>query len=174
MIDPAFFTSETIATLPVATRLTWIGIWTYADDHGHAKDNASLVKAAVWPLDDAYTAKKVGLDLDRLVDNGSLCRFECCGQKQLHIPTWLLWQKVSHPTETKLCPCPGHEPDAAQIHARDSRLPPAALTNPSGAILPSVVKDREEEVSSRAAAECAHDSAPELCPICRRQQRAAS
>lgn len=116
MLSPAMFTSESIGSLPVATRWTWTGMLTYLDDFGRGKDNPSLIKAAVWPLDDAYTSKKVSLDLGRLEQIGTLCRYECCGSRQLHSPKWDLFQRVSHPTDSVHCPCPEHDREIHEAH----------------------------------------------------------
>jgi hypothetical protein len=51
-IKPEFFTSLTIGSLSERARLAFIGIWTFVDDYGRAVDDARLVKAAVFPLDD--------------------------------------------------------------------------------------------------------------------------
>ena len=46
-IKPEFFTSEVVAELPLSTRLTFIGLWTYVDDNGVGLDNELLVTAAL-------------------------------------------------------------------------------------------------------------------------------
>jgi hypothetical protein len=51
-IKPEFFTSLTIASLPIEARLTFIGLWTHADDEGRCVDDTRLIRAALWPLDD--------------------------------------------------------------------------------------------------------------------------
>jgi hypothetical protein len=147
MVDPAMFTSESVAALPVATRWTWVGLLCYLDDTGRGKDNPALVRAAVWPLDESYTVRKVRTDLDRLVAGGQVCRYVCCSSSQIHSPTWTDWQKISHPTPTKLCPCPHHERDAHRLHT------PESLRRDSGAAPPSAVEVSEEKSSS---GDCAH------------------
>lgn len=117
LVSPEMFTSLAVAAWPTPTRWTWVGLLCYLDDHGYGIDNASLIKASVWPLDDTYTAKKVAADLDRIGATGSVCRFSCCGRSQLHAPEWTKWQKVPHPKDTNCCPCPDHAPDAAHLHA---------------------------------------------------------
>lgn len=174
MVDPAMFTSESVAGLPVPTRYTWIGLLCYLDDTGRGKDHPALVKAAVWPLDDGYTARKVAADVEKLADAGMLCRYECCGTRQFHAPTWTSWQKISHPTATKLCPCAGHEPKAFRLHQSESGIVPEGFASGSGAAPRSVVKGSSREGSSSEpgqadAGPCPHDySSPRLCALCRR------
>lgn len=167
MVDPAMFTSENVAALPVATRYTWVGLLCYLDDTGRGKDNAALVKASVWPLDGTYTAKKVAGDLVRLAERGMLCRYECCGTKQFHAPTWDTWQRISHPTPTKLCPCPGHEGFASREHLNDSGVAPEGFPKSSGATPRNVVEVSSGESSSSGP--CRHGAEkPGLCGLCRR------
>lgn len=173
MVDPAMFTSESVAALPVQTRWTWVGLLCYLDDTGRGKDNAALIKASVWPLDDNYTARKVTTDVDRLVSGGQLCRYTCCGGSFLHAPRWMEWQKISHPTATKLCPCAGHEPDAHRIHRSESGIPPEGFASGSGAALRNVVKGSSDQRSLSGpdqadAGPCPHGvDSPHLCALCR-------
>lgn len=180
MVDPAMFTSETVAALPIATRWTWVGLLCYLDDTGRGKDNPALVKASVWPLDNVYTPRKVAADLDRLVAGGQLCRYECCGVAQLHAPTWAAWQKVAHPTPTRLCPCAGHEPKARRLHLTELGIPQDGFTSRSGEYLRNVVEVSSGEGSSSDpgqadAGPCPHGhSSPRLCADCRRGCTAAT
>ena len=139
MVSPEMFTSATVAGWPAATRWTWVGLLCYLDDFGLGEDSPSLIKAAVWPRDSSYTERKVRADIDKIVESGSACRFECCGKPILHIPTWTDWQKVAHPTATRFCPCPVHSRPAHELHMRDSRTAPR-----------NVVQENLEEGSSRA------------------------
>jgi hypothetical protein len=179
MVDPAMFTSETVASLPIPTRYTWVGLLCYLDDMGRGKDNAALIKASVWPLDDGYSAKKVAADVEKLVRAGMLCRYECCGSHQFHSPTWTTWQKISHPTATKLCPCAGHEPGAYRIHLSDKAQAPDCLRSDSGASPRSVVEVNGVQGSSSgpsqaAAGPCPHGhDLPRYCATCKRERKTA-
>lgn len=74
-IKPSFFLSEDVAALPLRARLLWIGLWTHCDDAGRAKDNARLIKGAVWPLDNV-TLADIEDDLATLADHGRIVRYE--------------------------------------------------------------------------------------------------
>lgn len=141
MLPPEMFTSATVSSWPVQTRWTWAGMSCYLDDYGYGEDSPALVKAAVWPRDSNYTERKVKTDIDRIVAAGSLCRFVCCSKPQLHATSWSTWQKPSHPTPTRMCPCPTHSPDASRIHQEE-------FAKSSGAAPHSVVKASSEERSS--------------------------
>lgn len=73
-IKPSFFTSETISRLTLEQRLTFIGLWTHVDDDGRCVDNARLIKAAIWPLDDR-TGADVESDLGALTEHSLITRY---------------------------------------------------------------------------------------------------
>lgn len=105
-IKPGFFRSLTIASLPVSTRLTFIGLWTYVDDEGRGVDDPRLIKAELWPLDDTYTAKKVDRDLDQLAAAGRVERYAVDGRRYLRITTWAEHQRINRPQPSTLpTPC---------------------------------------------------------------------
>lgn len=100
-IKPDFFTSLTIADLTYEARLTFIGLWTHVDDQGRCVDDARLVKAAVWPLDER-TAKDVDADLWELSDAELVYRYTVGAKKFLCVTSWAEHQKISHPAKAKL------------------------------------------------------------------------
>lgn len=104
-IKPAFFSSLSNAELPKATRLTWIGLWTYVDDAGRAVDDPRLVKAAIWPLDDDYTTKKVDADLALLAKVGKIERYKVAGRAYLRVVEWH-HQRINRPVPSTLPPSP--------------------------------------------------------------------
>lgn len=112
MVSPELLTSEKVASLPVACRYAWVALWLYLDDYGYGRDSARLIRAHTWPLDDAYTTKKVETDLRRFFAAGLVCRYECDDTLWLHAPSWGEHQKPQHPTDTKAPPCPVHDPQA--------------------------------------------------------------
>lgn len=140
MISPEMFTSESVAALPIPTRWTWAGVLCYLDDCGIGKNNPALIKAAIWPLDDTYTSRKVAADVTRLVSMHMLCAYSCCGTKFIHAPSWDTWQKISHATPTKFCVCPVHAPDASRIHRRYSGETPDLFGSDTGATPRNVIE----------------------------------
>lgn len=109
-VKPAFFRSIAINKLPIATRLTFIGLWTYVDDEGRGVDDARLVKAELWPLDDKYTAKRVEADLTLLAKEKRIVRYKSKGRAYIAITNWLEHQKINHPQESSF-PDPDALPD---------------------------------------------------------------
>ena len=50
-IKPEFWTSDDVAALDLDTRLLFIGLWSYVDDHGRGRDEEHLIIAALFPRD---------------------------------------------------------------------------------------------------------------------------
>lgn len=100
-IKPEFFTSLTVADLTPHERLTFIGLWTHCDDSGRAVDDARLIKAAVWPLDDR-TAADVESDLRALSESSLITRYTLNRRPYLAVNGWQEHQKINRPTPSKL------------------------------------------------------------------------
>jgi hypothetical protein len=100
-VKPEFFSSDTVAQLSFRARLTFIGLWTYCDDHGRGRDNTKLIKASVWPLDDVSDSD-VEDDLKALAELRLITRYSAFDKGYLSVSSWTEHQKVSHPTESKI------------------------------------------------------------------------
>lgn len=100
-IKPEFFTSLTIAELSTAARLTFIGLWTYVDDHGRGIDDARLVKAAVWPLDVKKSERVVAGLLGELERHGRIDRYTVDGRAYLCVTNWREHQRIDKPQKAK-------------------------------------------------------------------------
>ena len=102
-IKPEFFTSETLAVLPISARLTFIGLWTYVDDNGVGQDNERLIMAALYPLDDDLleSLQRTREDLRSLSGAGVLQRYTVDGKRFLYVRSWTEHQKVSHPRASR-------------------------------------------------------------------------
>ncbi|MFD8545579.1 hypothetical protein [Streptomyces sp. NPDC059649] len=104
-IKPEFFTSLTVADLTPEQRLTFIGLWTHADDEGRCVDDARLIKAAVWPLDDR-TAADIEGDLGALSESSLILRYTLNRKRYLAVRSWSEHQRINRPTASKLPPPP--------------------------------------------------------------------
>jgi hypothetical protein len=125
-IKPEFFTSEIVASLPLRTRLTWIGLWTHCDNYGRAKDNAKLIKAAVWPLDDVST-KDIESDLNTLADCRLVVRYSVAGKPYLAVANWVEHQYGANKGDPKF---PGPDSADAEIPEQSRPVLDASRTNP--------------------------------------------
>lgn len=103
-IKPDAFTSDSLSSVSVLARWTFAGIWTYCDDEGRGRADARLIKAALYPIDDATTLKQVEKALDELEAISAICRYEVDGKPYLHCPGWG-HQKINRPSESRLPEC---------------------------------------------------------------------
>lgn len=141
-IKPEFFTSEVIASLPISARLTFIGLWTHVDDNGVTVDNAKLIMAALWPLEDdpRETLASVSGDLARLSTAGLIQRYEVSGRRYLFVSGWDEHQRVSHPGKPRY-PRPD-DPGATPLSSENttdpqpSGNPPETLVSPPETLRP--------------------------------------
>jgi hypothetical protein len=123
-IKPEFFTSLTVASLPIEARLTFVGLWTHVDDEGRCVDDARLIKAAVWPLDDRLSTD-IELDLKRLSESSLILRYRVADRSYLAVRGWAEHQRINRPTKSKLpAPPAATEPPPAS----DGTSPPTAET----------------------------------------------
>ncbi|MGW1405051.1 hypothetical protein [Streptomyces sp. NPDC002403] len=99
-IKPEFFTSLTIADLTPEQRLTFIGLWTHVDDEGRCVDDARLIKAAVWPLDDR-TAADVEADLRALTESSLIVRYTLTRKSYITVSGWREHQRINRPTKSR-------------------------------------------------------------------------
>jgi hypothetical protein len=132
-IKPEFFTSLTIADLPLTARLTFIGLWTHVDDAGRCVDDPRLIKAAVWPLDDR-TASDIELDLKLLTEASLITRYMLTRKRYIAVTGWQEHQRINRPTPSKL-PAPEQgeptPPDPVTRDNSDSLSTHAQLTEDS-------------------------------------------
>lgn len=137
-IKPEFFTSLTIASLSFEARLTFIGLWTQCDDEGRCVDNARLIKAALWPLDDR-TAKDVEGDLEELTKARLIVRYSFTeGSLNTHgalserywiaVCGWREHQRINRPSESKI-PSPPGPVAPPKNHLRPAETPHSLRTH---------------------------------------------
>lgn len=153
-IKPEFFTSLTVAGLPLAARLTFIGLWTHADDEGLCVDDTRLIRAAIWPLDDRLLSD-IADDLKTLADADLIIRYEIDGRSYLAIRGWHEHQRINRPTVSRL-PRPElaiGSPDAA-VTSIDAPLTESSVSGHGGVTEGSLIerKGRERKGTNTPAA----------------------
>ena len=110
-IKPELRTSITVSMWPREVRYFFILIWGYLDDYGRGVDDELLIASDCFPRDRDVTPEVVDGWLEAIAEAGPLCRYEVDGRRFLHAPNWREHQKPSHPTRSKIPPCPDDEPD---------------------------------------------------------------
>ncbi|WP_369167836.1 hypothetical protein AB5J49_08160 [Streptomyces sp. R28] len=129
-IKPDFFTSLTIADLTYEQRLTFIGLWTHVDDSGRCVDDARLIKAALWPLDER-TAADIEGDLGALSESSLILRYTLNQKRYLAVRGWREHQKINRPTDSKIPPPPEAPILGATCADEDSSTPHGGSTEDS-------------------------------------------
>lgn len=110
-LKPEAATSESLATVPREVRWTFAMLWTYLDDDGRGLNNARLIKAAIYPLDDDMTAEAIAADIRTLVAAENLCLYVVDGKEYIHAPSFHEHQHPNRKVPSKLPPCPGIDGD---------------------------------------------------------------
>lgn len=110
-IKPEMRTSITVSMWPREVRYFFILLWGYLDDYGRGVDDELLISSDCFPRDRDVTPEVVDGWLEAIAESGPLCRYEVDGRRYLHAPNWREHQKPSHPTRSKIPPCPDDEPD---------------------------------------------------------------
>ncbi|MCZ4509942.1 hypothetical protein O3Q52_17405 [Streptomyces sp. ActVer] len=110
-IKPELRTSITVSLWPREVRYFFILLWGYLDDYGRGVDDELLIASDCFPRDRDATPEVIDGWLETIAEAGPLCRYEVDGRRYLHAPNWREHQKPSHPTRSKIPPCPEDEPD---------------------------------------------------------------
>lgn len=103
-IRPEFWSSEDIASLTWEHRLIYIGLWSYVDDNGVGRDNAKLIAADLFPLEDSPPVKRIHGALSEYSRRKMITRYEVDGKQYLHVSNFHRHQKINRPSEGRYPP----------------------------------------------------------------------
>jgi hypothetical protein len=97
-IKPEFFNDEDLAELAFQTRLTYAGLWCYADRAGRLEDRPRYLKAMIFPYDDLNIEKELQTLSTPKHRNGMpfILRYEIEGKKYIQIVSWEKYQRPHH------------------------------------------------------------------------------
>lgn len=109
-IKPSFFTSLTITALSFRCRLGFVGLWTHVDDAGRCVYEPRLIKAAIYPLDDAVSVADVAADVATMIAANLVTLYEVGDRKYLQINGFAEHQHINRARKSDL---PG--PDAGVL-----------------------------------------------------------
>lgn len=108
-VKPDFWTSEQVMECSPITRLMFIGMWNYADDHGRIPLSPKAIKAQIFP-NDQITPDTIRGMIDELSSNGLLLPYVVDGKEYLFVTGWH-HQKIDKPQKAKYPPPPEHSPN---------------------------------------------------------------
>lgn len=99
-IKPEIRMSETVNSWPVEVRYFWIMLWGYVDDFGKGRDNAKLIVADTYPLDDSVSHDEVSGWLEVLAAAKVIQRYTVDGKNYIAVTNWREHQRPSHPARS--------------------------------------------------------------------------
>jgi hypothetical protein len=108
-LKPEFFSDEDLSELPFETRLTFAGLWCFADKAGRLEDRPKFLKAMIFPYDKVDIEKQLSSLSNGKHENGIpfIHRYEIEGKRFIQILTWEKHQKPHHTeAESKIPPAP--------------------------------------------------------------------
>lgn len=117
MIDPEFWSDEEIGQWSFQARLFYIALWNFSDDEGRFKAHSVLLKAQIFPYDRKIDIKRLQKEIQKKV-----LWYEVEGLQYGWIRNFLRYQKIDHPSESKL-PKPHRSLTEASPNSQE-RVPP--------------------------------------------------
>ena len=94
MIKPEFWSSKTLNRVSLESKLTFIGMWNFADDYGVLLNSDRRLLGDIYPLDEKVTEQKIGRWKQELLEVGLLVAATHEGQNFLIIKGWAEHQTV--------------------------------------------------------------------------------
>ena len=82
-------------------RLTFIELWTLADDEGRLRGNSRMLASLLFPYDDDAKDLIDGW-LRELESEDCLTRYKIGGDSYIQISNWLIHQKIDKPSKSKI------------------------------------------------------------------------
>jgi hypothetical protein len=105
-IKPEFWKDELVSKWPVITRLTYIGLWSEADDYGRIRWLPEYLRAAIFPYD---TRMNMAAALKPIEESGRVFVYESQGNRYAVILTWPKHQNINRKSRPQLPDPPREE-----------------------------------------------------------------
>lgn len=102
-IKPEFPQSESMGNVSRDARLTFIQLWTIADDEGRLRGNSRMLASLLFPYDDDAPGLIDGW-LAELEAEGCILRYKVGTQSYVQLCNWLIHQKIDKPSKSKIPP----------------------------------------------------------------------
>jgi hypothetical protein len=143
MIRPEFWSSIKISKISQGARLTFIGIWSFADDFGVILGNVNQIQSSVFPWDDDITREIVASYLRELREGGFLHEINYEGKPYFIVNDWKNQQKVDKPS--KRCWIKGGHKEIAEILAKKPIMEDSRNTRETFPTLSKINLDEREQ-----------------------------
>lgn len=105
-IKPEFWSDEKLSECSLSARLTFIGLWTFADDEGRMEYQPARLRMQIFPCG-SVTMKSLTEWLGELSERSLIRVYEVDGKTYLDIPNFAKHQRINRPTASKF-PEPPH------------------------------------------------------------------
>lgn len=102
-IDPDFWTSEQVISLPVEARLLFIGMISHADDEGRLKGSVLSLRINIFPTDN-FSNEQIEQWRDKITEGGLAKYYKVDGMEYLWLPTFQKYQYMTKSYPSKLPP----------------------------------------------------------------------
>src|SRR5690606_32469529 len=99
-IKPELPQSESMGNVSRDARLTFVQLFTLADDEGRLRGNSRMLASLLFPYDDGEdgrprtTGKDVDAWMAELEREGCIARYQIDGAAYVQIANWLIHQKI--------------------------------------------------------------------------------
>ena len=100
-IKPEFPQSESMGRVSRDARLTFVLLWTIADDSGRLRGNSRMLASLLFPYD-GDAPKQIDKWLAELERENCIVRYKVNGDHYMEICKWLLHQRIDKPTPSKI------------------------------------------------------------------------
>jgi hypothetical protein len=110
MIDPEYWSDEEIGGWSYAARLFYIALWNFADDEGRFKAHNALLKSQIFPYDKKINIQNLKKELGNKVQ-----WYEVNNAQYGFIRNFSTYQKIDHPSESKLPPPPKFDESSGNL-----------------------------------------------------------
>ncbi len=117
-IKPDFFHDECLAELPLQHRMTFVGLWLYADREGRLEDRPKYLKSQLWPYDKC--------DIEKILNglNGKFIqRYQVDIKHYIQIINFLKHQRPHHTEKDSVIPELTHGTLTVSSPLEDVELP---------------------------------------------------
>jgi hypothetical protein len=101
MIDPAIWESEDVSKLTMTERVLLVGLISNSDDYGKGRANPARIRSVVFQYDDVPVddVREMLANISRHVE---ITFYEIDGSEYYKFTNWRKWQKLDHPTESRI------------------------------------------------------------------------
>ena len=122
-VKPEFWISESVGRLTRDSRLTFIGLWSVADDHGRFRADPRYLAGQLYPYD-GDGLEVITAALAELTREGSLTLYVVAGSAYGVLNGWKTHQKIDRPSAAKLPgPSEGQVVDVVELGKRREASP---------------------------------------------------